>query len=218
MAIKRKKQAETAPELSTEERIKKAARKVFTQKGFKATRTRDIATEAGINLALLNYYFRSKEKLFEIVMLENLRQFVQGVFGIAHNEQTTWQQKVHGLVNYYIDMLLLQPDIPLFVMNEIRSNPEPLAKMIHANANLPGSVLLKQLQDGIQKGEIIPVNPLHLIANIMGLTVFPFISAPMLKTVVGINDKQFAEMMKERKELVPQWIIGMMTAKPTKKK
>ena len=58
---------------NTEDKILKAANKVFTQKGFAATRTRDIAAEAGINLALLNYYFRSKKKLFDIVMLENLK-------------------------------------------------------------------------------------------------------------------------------------------------
>ena len=62
-------------DLSTEEKIKAAARKVFTQKGYSATRTRDIAEEAGLNLALLNYYFRSKEKLFELIMAEKMQQF-----------------------------------------------------------------------------------------------------------------------------------------------
>ena len=66
----------TAKDLSTEEKIKAAAKKLFTQKGFAATRTRDIAEEAGINLALLNYYFRSKEKLFELVMKENVQLFL----------------------------------------------------------------------------------------------------------------------------------------------
>src|ERR1700748_2737311 len=69
----------TTEEISTEEKIKAAAKKLFTQKGFAATRTRDIAEEAGINLALLNYYFRSKEKLFELIMMENFRQFLQGI-------------------------------------------------------------------------------------------------------------------------------------------
>ncbi|HLZ87627.1 MAG TPA: TetR family transcriptional regulator, partial [Puia sp.] len=66
-------------EASTEEKIMEAARKLFTQRGFAATRTRDIAEEAGINLALLNYYFRSKQKLFDIVMMENFRRFLGGM-------------------------------------------------------------------------------------------------------------------------------------------
>ena len=71
---------------STEDKIKDSSRKLFTQQGFAATKTRDIAKEAGINLALLNYYFRSKEKLFEIVMLENLGHFFQGIAIIVNDE------------------------------------------------------------------------------------------------------------------------------------
>src|SRR6202012_5712205 len=74
----RGKSAKVGPE-STEERIKEAARKLFTQKGFAGTRTRDIAQEAGINLALLNYYFRSKQKLFDLVMMENFQRFLAGM-------------------------------------------------------------------------------------------------------------------------------------------
>ncbi len=76
-----KKDTEKAVDSSTEEKIKEAARVVFMKKGFAATRTRDIAEEAGINLALLNYYFRSKEKLFELVMFEKFQKF----FGIIAN-------------------------------------------------------------------------------------------------------------------------------------
>src|SRR5580698_8757544 len=105
-------------ELSTEEKIKEAARKLFTQKGFAATRTRDIAEEAGINLALLNYYFRSKERLFDLVMLENFGQFISGVRALFNDENTSLDQKIEALVNFYIDRLIISPDLPLFIINE----------------------------------------------------------------------------------------------------
>ena len=79
---------------STEERIKQAARKVFHQKGYAATRTRDIAEEANINHAMLNYYFRSKEKLFEIVMMETMTQFFKGVGSILNDENTSLEEKI----------------------------------------------------------------------------------------------------------------------------
>jgi AcrR family transcriptional regulator len=213
MANLRKKKAKPEPDASAEERIKEAARKVFTQKGYSSTRTRDIAEEAGINLALLNYYFRSKEKLFDLIMLENLQQFMKGVYLIGHDEKTTWQQKIDLLVAYYIDMLVNQPSLPHFILNEIRNNPEKLAQMIHKEAHLLDSPFMKQILEGIQKGEIIKVNPMHLMANIMGMTVFPFLASPLLKLVGKMNDKQFAELMNERKKLVPQWIKGIMKAK-----
>jgi len=73
-------------DVSTEEKIKQAARRLFTEKGFDAVKTRDIAEEAGINLALLNYYFRTKENLFDIIMVENFDQFAQQLIPILGNE------------------------------------------------------------------------------------------------------------------------------------
>src|ERR1700743_21623 len=95
---------------STEEKIKEAARRVFTKKGYAATRTRDIAEESGFNLALINYYFRSKEKLFDIVMVEHIQTFIHSVMGIVNDRDTTLQQKMEELIGHYIDMLIKNPD------------------------------------------------------------------------------------------------------------
>src|SRR5688500_7452128 len=91
-----------AADPSTEEKIKEAARKVFTKKGYAATRTRDIAEEADINLALLNYYFRSKEKLFDIVMTENLQQLLMVLKGVLHDQNSSLADKVTAIVANYI--------------------------------------------------------------------------------------------------------------------
>src|ERR1700751_6460756 len=95
--------------ISTEEKIKQAARKIFMQKGYAATRTRDIAEEAGINLALLNYYFRSKEKLFDLIMLESLHDFRQHIIVALNDEKTSLESKIETLVSNYIDLLINQP-------------------------------------------------------------------------------------------------------------
>ena len=84
--------------MNSEERIKAAARKVFHQKGYAGTRTRDIAEEAGINHAMVNYYFRSKEKLFQIVMIETMTYFFQGISAILNEETTSLEQKIEQVV------------------------------------------------------------------------------------------------------------------------
>src|SRR5687767_4981818 len=111
-----------AKDHTTEERIKNAARVIFHQKGYAAARTRDIAEEAGINLALLNYYFRSKEKLFDIIMFETFHGFLQSMTGVFNDRDTTMFQKIEILAERYIDLLIKQPDIPLFVLSELRSH------------------------------------------------------------------------------------------------
>src|SRR5580698_3307924 len=109
-------------EQSTEEKIKAAARKIFTKKGYAATRTRDIAEQAGLNLALLNYYFRSKEKLFEIVMIEKVQQLLAFMSPVLNNPDTSLHEKIDLITPSYIDMLLKNPDLPMFVLSEIKSN------------------------------------------------------------------------------------------------
>lgn len=113
---------------TTEEKIKTAAKIVFYKKGFTATRTRDIAEEAGLNLALLNYYFRSKAKLFEIIMTETFAGFVGSMKVILDDEKTSLEEKVAIIAERYIDFIGAEPEIPTFILTEIRNNPEGLLK------------------------------------------------------------------------------------------
>lgn len=195
---------------TTEEKIKEAARKIFTQKGYAATRTRDIAEEAGLNLALLNYYFRSKEKLFDIIMLETLQQFMVGMKSLLSTESTTVDEKITTIVSNYIDMLIKQPNMPLFIFSEIKANPKKLISKMGIKDFLMTSQFLKQFKEGVKANKIEPIDPLHFIMNILGLTVFPFIASPILQNIGNKNLEEFNELMQERKKLIPQWIQAMI--------
>jgi len=198
-------------ETSTEEKIKAAAKKLFTQNGFDATRTRDIAEEAGINLALLNYYFRSKQKLYDIIMMENFRQFIQGISVNVFDEKTSIEEKLEKIVIAYIDFLTMNPNLPLFVLNEIRGNPSKISAEIHEEVSPMRSHLLQQLQEAAKAGKIAPVDPFHFISNLIGLTIFPFIGKPILQRVTQVTDEQFQARMQERKKLVPIWLKAILT-------
>jgi len=198
------------PNLSTEEKIKAAARKVFMEKGYGASRTRDIAEEAGINLALLNYYFRSKEKLFDIIMLENLQHFIEGIREILNDKETTIEQKIGTIVSNYIDLLIQQPDLPLFVLHELRTNPKELISKIDREKFINRSYFMQQVREGIKEGKIAAVNPLHFLMNIIGLTIFPFVASPILQNIGGLKQQDFNVLMEERKKLIPVWIKAMM--------
>jgi AcrR family transcriptional regulator len=200
----------TAGAESSEERIKAAARKLFTQKGFAATRTRDIAEEAGINLALLNYYFRSKQKLFDLIMTENFQNFLAGVTVHIMDDRLTLDERVTRIVKAYIDFATDFPDLPLFVINEIRGNPSGMANRINDQAGLSRSHFLRQIKEAKEEGKSA-LSPFHFIANLVGLTIFPFVAKPILLRVTGIPAEQFDAMMQERRELVPMWLKMMMT-------
>lgn len=192
--------------LTTEEKIKQAATKLFIEKGFAATRTRDIAAEAGINLALLNYYFRSKEKLFDVVMEESLQLFLGGLEGILNDVNTVLKDKIAGISVHYIDLLKSHPDLPLFILTEIRANPSRLEANLNVKEMLKESNFYKQLEATTQK----KVEPMHFLMNLLGLLVFPFISSPVLR---GLNEQgkaEFDQLMEERKHWVPIWVEAML--------
>ena len=193
--------------VSAEEKIKEAARRVFTKKGYAATRTRDIAEEAGLNLALLNYYFRSKEKLFGIVMEERMKQFFGEIAPLMNDSGTTLDQKIEGVVSYYVDMLLQNPDLPLFILNEIRHNSD-LFNRFQAGRLIQNSYFVTQLKEK-QPG----IHPLHFVVSILGMTIFPFVAKPVLQSAGGIDQQMFVAMMKERKKLVPKWVKAMIKVK-----
>lgn len=206
-----KKKANRVADSSTEEKIKEAARKVFTRKGYAAARTRDIAEEAGMNLALLNYYFRSKEKLFDIIMMENLQHFIAGVKDIFSDENTSLYQKVDRIASNYIDMLVQHPDLPSFILSELRANPDKLVMKMGVKEFLLQSHFAKQL-GAAMKANKKNINPLHFFMNVIALVVFPFVASPILKNLGGLNTEDFTALMQERKKLIAKWLEAMLTA------
>ena len=193
---------------STEKKIKDAARMIFTQKGFLATTIRDIATEADINVASVNYYFRSKEKLFESIMEETIKKLFDKVEPVLNDEGTTLLQKVETCAGYYIDQVLENPDYPFFIVSEVMggSTKLPLISNIKLLVN---SHFAKQLRELQTEGKI-NFHPVHLLWNISGMIVFPFLTRPQTLQSGYFKTTEFHELMQERKKLIPIWTKQIM--------
>jgi AcrR family transcriptional regulator len=198
-------------EKDTEQKIKEAARNIFQEKGFAATKTRDIAEAADINLALLNYYFRSKKKLFDLIMVETMQSFFSGIIKILNNEKTSIKEKIQDFVDNYIDFLSENPNVAHFIINTVRESPDEYVQKIGLLDLAKDSAFFKSFQDAVLKKEIPAINPLHLLLNLMALVVFPFIVQPMFTAVSGLPKEAYFEMMTERKRLIPLWIESMLS-------
>ncbi|HTL07966.1 MAG TPA: TetR family transcriptional regulator [Chitinophagaceae bacterium] len=200
-------------DINTEEKIKNAAREVFHKNGFAATRTRDIATAAGINLALLNYYFRSKQKLFDIIMLETLQGFVRSLLEVFNEEQSSFEKKLEIFAERHIELMRQHPGVPIFILSEIRSSPESLIQKMGVVDLILKTAFVRQLRQGIKEGRFAPVEPLHVVMNLLGMTAFPFVAKPLLKEMGRMTDKEYDQLMLERKKMVPRWLIASLKAK-----
>ncbi len=190
----------------TEQKILAAAKKVFVKKGMDGARMQDIADEAGINKALLHYYFRNKEKLFEQIFAESAGRFIPKVKAILIAD-TGFYEKIESFCGEYIDMVMQNPYLPMFVMNELQKQPAAMIKKIFKGSLPDLSKFIGQMQEEIKAGRIKPIHPAHLIMNMMSMCIFPFIGRPMLSAVMGISDTQFMTAMEERKKAVPKFIF-----------
>ena len=195
----------TTTELSTGDKILLAASNVFTEKGFSGTRTRDIAEEAGINLALLNYYFRTKEKLFEQVMKVKIVLLFGQIIPIVTNEKTSLDEKIDQASVKYFDILTKNPNLPIFVLSEIQKKTSDIKSILPFEKVLNNSFLMKQIKE--RKPDI---NPFHFLFNFLSMTVFPFLGKPILQSFDLMTDKEFQQFVEERKTMVPMWIKSML--------
>ena len=190
---------------STEDRIKEAAARVFVKKGFAATKTRDIAEEAGINIASLHYYYRSKDRLFEIVIGEALRKFSGGMDDILGDDQPV-HHKIQTFVHSFIDFFKENPYVPLFVISESQINPEKVDKMLNSQKSI--KKLKKQLEELVATGVMRPVHHAHFFMNLISLTIFPFIGKPLMMRKVNLSSTAYDKLLEERKEMIPEMIMS----------
>ena len=192
-------------ELSTEDKILLAASKVFTEKGFSGTRTRDIAEEAGINLALLNYYFRTKEKLFEQVMKVKIVLLFGQIIPIVTNEKTSLEEKIDLASLKYFEILSKNPNLPIFVLSEIQKKTSDVKSILPFEKVLNNSFLIKQIKERQPN-----LNPFHFLLNFLSMTVFPFLGKPILQSFDLMDDDEFQQFVEERKTMIPMWIKMML--------
>lgn len=201
--MKTKKKDEAASE-----KILEAARKVFLTKGLDGARMQDIADEAGMNKALLHYYYSNKEKLFEMIFMEEAKKFFPKINMIFESSLPLFE-KIEKFAGEYIDEIIENPYLPVFVITEINKAPDKFLAKIWGKNNLPRpQKFLEQIEKEVKKGNIKPISPLHLLLNILSMCVFPFMAKPMLMRNIGLDELQFRLLMEQRKQEIPKFIIS----------
>jgi AcrR family transcriptional regulator len=194
----------------TELLILDAARKVFLENGFDGATMQLIASEAVINKALLHYYFRSKDRLFEAVFVEAFGRMSPNLLKIFTSE-VEFTEKIRGFVNTYISALQQYPQIPQFILHELHRNPGRIIELIHSTGMNP-EIVMNIIRIEIKKGNITDIDPYQLMVNMLAMCIFPFAARPMIQGFIFKNDsKTFEEFIEKRKAEVADFIIKAIT-------
>jgi TetR/AcrR family transcriptional regulator len=201
----------TENDKQTEEKIFEAATDVFVDKGMDGARMQDIATHAGINKALLHYYFRTKDKLFDAVF-EMIAKKIIRKFAPVFDENLSLEEKIRFFFKEHISFLQENPKLPAFILNEVNRNPARIKRLLQ-NIDLDKlwEKLYEQHRGEMEKYNITEAVIPQLMVSIAAISVFPFAARGIIEGILGKKGIEFNEFIEERKEFAADFVINAIT-------
>jgi TetR/AcrR family transcriptional regulator len=174
---------------STEEKIMEAAKDVFTKYGLYGARMQDIADQAGINKALLHYYFRTKDKLFDKIFEGALEKYFQAI-DVFGDESQPVKQRIFRYIDNIIAFLSEYPQMSLFIIKEMSINPELFKAKVGPMKKFKTSMVVA-LEKEMEAGKLKKFDTTIFLINVQSLCAYPFISAPLFKHTLKAHGKDW---------------------------
>lgn len=202
--------ARQQPQLTeTEQKIFDAAHEIFLQRGLDGTKMQEIADRAGINKALLHYYYRTKEKLYETVAKAVLSRNVPIIRETIESDLPL-MEKIERFVNQYITVISRNHYLPIFIISEMNKHPDRFFENVFPGALPRPENFIRQVEEAVEEGEIRPVDPKHLIVNTMSMCIFPFIAKPMIRMALGMSPGEWILFIEDRKRQVKDFVFAAL--------
>ena len=195
------------PELETEKLIKEKAKALFFQRGFLDATTQEIADEAGINRALIDYYFRSRDQMLEILLEETLQEKKNQIRKVLTSE-LPFRQKVACYINTVVDYGLKYPFLDNFIISEMARRPEKV-KLFCTKDKFSSSDLIRDaLNKEIKKGTIAQISAEHFMVNLISLCNYPLLAKSVIQSIHGMTDSVYRRFLVERKQIIYRTIFN----------
>ena len=192
---------------TTEQQILDAAKAVFQTKGMEGARMQEIADAAGINKAMLHYYYRSKEMLFEAVFKSAFLLLAPQLNAIL-NDDSSVEEKIRNFTFNYITFMSKHPYLPNFIFQELNRKEDFILKL-KENTGFPNLTKFQiKVEQEIKQGILNPIATDQLFVNIIALNIFPFLGKPLIKAFAEKDDQAFKEFVEIRKTEVANFIIN----------
>lgn len=196
-------------ELSTEEKIREAAKNVFIAKGFDGCTSREIAKAAGMNVALVNYYFCSKKQLFKLVFETAMEDFMLSTVEVFKKDLSL-ESKMRIFIEREYEFLTLHPDIPRFIVSELSRGDK--CEFDHAEIlqKIADTGVFEEFSEAQEKGIIRKIDLTNLMLMIMANCHYPFMAKPLLKYLNSLSEEEYQERLMLQKQYVTEMLIGYL--------
>jgi len=194
---------------TTEAKIKDAARRVFISKGFNGCTSREIAKEAGMNVALVNYHFQSKGHLFDLVVSSVMEDFTLSMIDIFHSNMPLIN-KARIFIDKEYEFLSKYPEIPNFIVNELGKKDKSFFECLDIKDKLLETKIFEQIEEAQKNGEMRKIDIVSIMLLMMSNCHFPFIAKPMIQTIHSLNENEYRSQLIIHKQYVTEMIIGYL--------
>jgi len=196
-----------ADEVQTENLIKQKAKTLFFQKGFLDATTQEIADEAGVNRALIHYYFRSREQLLELLLDETLTEKKEKVKKIL-TSSLPFREKIRDFIDTIVDYGLKYPYLDNFIISETARRPDKVEIFCSKDRVRSSDLIREQLDDQIASGKIAPISAEHFMINLSALCNYPLLAKAVLQAIHGMTDAAYRNFLLERKQIIYRTIFN----------
>ncbi len=204
------------PDIDSRDRILDAAKRAFIESGTAGARMQEIADAAGVNKALIHYYFQNKDTLAAAVFRRELPRLIQPVLSTLASDLPL-EEKVRTTIGLYMERLSAFPQMPGYVLAEMHFHPERLEDLVKSLTDATPSTwgqrvftsLGHQIDAAVEEGRMVPIPPRQFVVNLISLCVFPFAARPLLQLVTG-GDAEFEGFIEERGDSLPDFFLGAL--------
>ena len=190
-----------AEEAQTERLIKEKAKILFFQKGFLNATTQEIADEAGVNRALIHYYFRSRELMLEILLDETLQEKKDRARAIL-TSKLPFRDKIAHYINAVVDYGIMYPYLDNFIISETARHPDKVKLFCSKDKSKSSDLIREGLEQEIKKGKIPSISVEHFMVNLISLCNYPLLAKSVIQTIHGMTDTAYRKFLMERKRII----------------
>jgi AcrR family transcriptional regulator len=203
------KKCATHKDHSTEDKIKEAARTVFLSKGFAGCSSREIAKAAGMNVALVNYYFRSKQKLFALIFSAAMEDFMRSMIDVFQQDLQL-EEKLRIYIEKEFDFLAQHPELANFIINEIQRTDSSVIDHVEQFEKVRASGIFAEFEAAKQRGEVRNIDIFTLTLLILSNCHYPFMAKNFMQELQGIDEHHYAEVVSNHKQVVTEMLINYL--------
>lgn len=198
-----------ASTISTEEKIIAAAKQVFISKGFSGCTSRELAKASGMNVALVNYYFRSKNKLFQLIFQTVMDEFFESMVSVFSSDRPL-KEKLKLLIELEYEFLTKHPDIPRFIINELSRKDSDLIEVTHILPKIYNTGVIEQALTAQKNGEMRQVDLVGITMLIIANCHHPFMAKPLIIDLHNLTDAQYNDHLNAHQHMVTEMIINYL--------